>query len=108
MLRFNISFCTACTVSRLKGVPLSSFFCFTEWHGIDTLIVAAGVSALRPVLEIACAEGPSETQPSLEGVQRIEDVALAAVKGNYLGPLLSVVTMVRLWSRLTSGPFGDF
>jgi hypothetical protein len=68
---------------------------FTEWHGLDTLIVAAGVSALRPVLEIAGVEGQSVTQPSLEGVRRVEDVAMAAIKGNYLGPLLSVVTMVR-------------
>lgn len=75
----------------VKSSPLS----VTELHGIDTLIVAAGVSALRPVLEIAGVEGPSVTQPSLEGIQRVEDVALAAIKGNYLGPLLSVVAMVR-------------
>lgn len=47
-------------------------------------------------MEIASVEGPSLTQPGLECVQRVEDVALAAIKGNYLGPLLSVVTMVRL------------
>jgi hypothetical protein len=34
------------------------------------------------------------TQPSVDGVQRVADVALAAIKGNYVGPLLSVVTMV--------------
>ncbi|KAI0273184.1 NAD(P)-binding protein [Russula aff. rugulosa BPL654] len=65
-----------------------------KWHGLDTLIVAAGVSALRPVLEIAGVEGPSLTQPSLDGIRRVEDVAMAAIKGNYLGPLLSVVTMI--------------
>lgn len=85
MSLFTFDFC------GVKSSPLS----FSEFHGIDTLIVAAGVSALRPVMEIACVEGPSLTQPSLEGVQRVEDVALAAIKGNYLGPLLSVVTMVR-------------
>lgn len=67
---------------------------FTEWHGLDTLIVAAGVSALRPVQEIAGVEGPYVTQPSLDGIRRVEDVAMAAIKGNHLGPLLSVVTMV--------------
>jgi NAD(P)-dependent dehydrogenase (short-subunit alcohol dehydrogenase family) len=71
------------------------FLFFIEWHGIDTLIIAAGVSALRPVLEIAGVKGPSVTEPSLDGVQRIEDAALAAIKGNYLAPLLSVVTFVR-------------
>jgi hypothetical protein len=75
---------------------------FTEWHGLDTLIVAAGVSALRPVLEIAGVEGPSVTRPSLDDVRRVEDVAMAAIKGNYLGPLLSVVTMVCLRILLTS------
>jgi hypothetical protein len=75
---------------------------FTEWHGLDTLVVAAGVSALRPVLEIAGVEGPSVTQPSLDGIRRVEDVAMAAIKGNYLGPLLSVVTMVCLVYSLTS------
>ena len=77
---------------------------FTEWHGLDTLIVAAGVSALRPVLEIAGVEGPSVTQPTVEGVQKVEDVAMAAIKGNYLGPLLSVVTMVCLRSLLDLAP----
>jgi NAD(P)-dependent dehydrogenase (short-subunit alcohol dehydrogenase family) len=67
-----------------------------EWHGLDTLVVSAGVSALRPVLEIAGVNGvTAETQPSVDGVQRVANVALAAIKGNYIGPLLSVVTMVR-------------
>ncbi len=70
------------------GLDISLRLSFTEWHGVDTLIVAAGVSALRPVLEIAGVEGPSATQP--------------AIKGNYLGPLLSVVTMVCLRSHLIS------
>jgi NAD(P)-dependent dehydrogenase (short-subunit alcohol dehydrogenase family) len=60
------------------------------------LIVAAGVSALRPVLDIAGVQGPSITQPSRDGVQRLADVAQAAIRGNYLGPLLSAVTMVCL------------
>ncbi|KAH9983288.1 NAD(P)-binding protein [Russula compacta] len=75
-----------------------------KWHGLDTLIVSAGVSALRPVLEIAGAEGPSVTQPSLDGVRRVEDVALAAVKGNYLGPLLSAVTMIPVMRSTSASP----
>jgi len=75
-----------------------------KWHGLDTLIVAAGVSALRPVLEIAGVEGPSITQPDLEGVRRVEDAALAAIKGNYLGPLLSVVTMIPFMRNTSASP----
>lgn len=82
-----------------------SFLClFIEWHGIDTLIVAAGVSALRPVLEIAGVKGPSVTEPSLDGLRRVEDAALAAINGNYLGPLLSVVTFVRPHPTRTRPP----
>jgi hypothetical protein len=87
------------------GLDISLPLSVAEWHGVDTLIVSAGVSALRPVLEIAGVEGPSATQPSLEGVQRVEDAALAAIKGNYLGPLLSVVTMVCLRSYMISVSF---
>ncbi|KAI0285525.1 hypothetical protein BC826DRAFT_1052115 [Russula brevipes] len=75
-----------------------------KWRGLDTMIVAAGVSALRPVLEIAGAEGPSVTEPSLGGVERVEDAALAAIKGNYLGPLLSVVTMIPLMRSTSPSP----
>ncbi|KAI0259322.1 NAD(P)-binding protein [Gloeopeniophorella convolvens] len=76
-----------------------------EWHGLDTLVVAAGVSALRPVLEIADAEGSYDVaQPSLGGIQRVADVALAAVKANYLGPLVSVVTMIPLMRSTSASP----
>jgi hypothetical protein len=89
-------------------LTFSCIFHTVEWHGIDTLIVAAGVSALRPVLDIAGVKGPSMTEPSLDGVQRVEDVALAAIKGNYLAPLLSVVTFVRPLFYLTSASLYDF
>ena len=78
-----------------SGSNFSSLF-LLEWHGLDTLVVTAGVSALRPVLEIAgVGDGSAAAQPSVDGVQRVADVALAAIQGNYIGPLLSVVTMVR-------------
>ncbi|KAH9170314.1 hypothetical protein EDB89DRAFT_1888100 [Lactarius sanguifluus] len=75
-----------------------------KWHGLDTLVVSAGVSALRPVLEIAGVSGVSAVQPSADGVQRVADVALAAIKGNYIGPLLSVVTMIPLMKSTSASP----
>ncbi|KAH8992166.1 hypothetical protein EDB83DRAFT_2277190 [Lactarius deliciosus] len=75
-----------------------------KWHGLDTLVVSAGVSALRPVLEIAGVSGVSAAQPSADGVQRVADVALAAIKGNYIGPLLSVVTMIPLMKSTSASP----
>ncbi|KAH9018342.1 hypothetical protein EDB84DRAFT_1403913 [Lactarius hengduanensis] len=75
-----------------------------KWHGLDTLVVSAGVSALRPVLEIAGVSGVSAAQPGADGVQRVADVALAAIKGNYIGPLLSVVTMIPLMKSTSASP----
>lgn len=64
------------------------------WKGIDTVIVCAGVSALRPLLEVA---GITSTgQPATpEGIQFTVDVSNAALRGNYTGPLVSAVTFVR-------------
>ncbi|KAI9436898.1 hypothetical protein H4582DRAFT_2120298 [Lactarius indigo] len=76
-----------------------------KWHGLDTLVVSAGVSALRPVLEIAGVSGVSAaSQPSVDGVQRVADVAMAAINGNYIGPLLSVVTMIPLMKSTSASP----
>jgi len=75
-----------------------------EWHGLDTLVVSAGVSALRPVLEIASESVSAGAQPSVDGLQRVADVALAAIKGNYVGPLLSAVTMIPLMKSTSASP----
>jgi hypothetical protein len=71
-----------------------------EWKGLDTLVVAAGVSALQPLMAIAGVdtgrENTSVGQATREGIQRVADVAAAATRGNYIGPLISAVTFVRL------------
>lgn len=54
------------------------------WSGIDTVVVAAGVSALQPVMNIV----------KQGGVERAKSVALKAIEGNYIGPLVSATTMV--------------
>ncbi len=68
------------------------------WSGLDTLVVCAGVSALRPLLEVAGLERKdgkfSPAQASAEGVQHTVDVAHAAIRGNYIGPLVCAVTFV--------------
>jgi len=63
------------------------------------VIVSAGVSALRPVLSIAGLEEEKKSavpraQAAADGIQRIVDVAAAATKGNYVGPLVAAVTFV--------------
>lgn len=64
---------------------------------MDTLVVAAGVSALQPLMAIAGVDTDSDNtfkQATKEGVQRVADVAAAATQGNYVGPLISAVTFV--------------
>lgn len=71
------------------------------WKGVDTVLVCAGVSALRPLLDVAgvSAKGELATQG---GIQHAVDVSNAALRGNYTGPLVSAVTFVRLRPRMAS------
>lgn len=75
----------------------------TEWEGLDTLIVAAGVSALKPLLGVAGLEsirvrGQQEEfdppQADAAAIQNVVDITAAATKGNYVGPLIAAVTFV--------------
>ncbi|KAF8654630.1 hypothetical protein AX16_003511 [Volvariella volvacea WC 439] len=79
-----------------------------EWNGVDTMIVAAGVSALRPLLSVAGVEVAGNTfspsEASKEGIQHTVDVANAALKGNYIGPLVSAVTFIPLLSQTSKSP----
>ncbi|TFY78711.1 hypothetical protein EWM64_g5301 [Hericium alpestre] len=71
-----------------------------EWDGLDTLIVCAGVSALQPLMTLTDSENANP--PSAQGVQRAADIALAAIQGNYTGPLISAVTMIPTLERSPS------
>jgi hypothetical protein len=68
-----------------------------EWNGLDTLFVVAGVSALQPLLAIAGVEAEKKTELEMttrEGIQNTVEVAAAATRGNYVGPLVAAVTFV--------------
>ena len=47
-------------------------------------------------------DNSSVGQTTKEGVQRVADVAAAATRGNYVGPLISAVTFVRFSSNLVN------
>ncbi|KAH7340401.1 hypothetical protein B0J17DRAFT_715622 [Rhizoctonia solani] len=64
------------------------------WNGIDTMIVAAGVSALQPVMNLV----------NQGGVSRAVSVAIKAIEGNYMGPLVSVTTMIPLLESSSKKP----
>ncbi|KAI0033635.1 hypothetical protein K488DRAFT_47278 [Vararia minispora EC-137] len=73
-----------------------------RWEGFDTLVVCAGVSATRPLLDIA---GTEEAEgPNFAGVKKVGDIASLAMKVNYLGPLLSAVTMIPFMERTSRSP----
>ncbi|KAF8531024.1 hypothetical protein JB92DRAFT_2854639 [Gautieria morchelliformis] len=77
-----------------------------EWDGLDTLVVNAGVSALQPLLAIA---GVPTDQVGLrmtdiDGLSRVRDVANAAMRGNFTGPLLSAVTYIPLLAQTSRSP----
>ncbi|KAI0700477.1 NAD-P-binding protein [Cytidiella melzeri] len=73
------------------------------WGGVDTVVVSAGVSALRPLLEVAEVNN-NEDQATEDGIQRTIDVSNAAVRGNYTGPLVSAVTFIPLLLRTSASP----
>ncbi|KAF8798355.1 NAD(P)-binding protein [Phlegmacium glaucopus] len=79
-----------------------------KWKGLDTLIIAAGVSALQPLMAIAGVntEGGNTSigQATQEGIQRVADVAAAATQGNYVGPLISAVTFVPMLLNTSKSP----
>ncbi|TFK93989.1 NAD(P)-binding protein [Polyporus arcularius HHB13444] len=79
-----------------------------KWGGVDTLIICAGVSALRPLLEVAGLEkvGGVFVPPKVDasGVQRTVAAANAAMQGNYIGPLVCAVTFIPFLSATSRAP----
>ncbi|KAF8610768.1 NAD(P)-binding protein [Ceratobasidium sp. AG-I] len=64
------------------------------WGGIDTVVVAAGVSALQPIMNIV----------KQGGVGHTKSVALKALEGNYIGPLVSATTLIPLLESTSQRP----
>ncbi|KAJ7745993.1 hypothetical protein B0H16DRAFT_1855253 [Mycena metata] len=75
------------------------------WGGLDTLIVAAGVSALRPLMDVA-GTTPETANADVEeaAIEHVVDVAAAATRGNYVGPLVSAVALIPLLQRTSPHP----
>ncbi|KAF7338949.1 11-beta-hydroxysteroid dehydrogenase-like 3 [Mycena venus] len=73
----------------------------SRWGGFDTMIVAAGVSALRPLMEVA---GVTSGNVEKEGIQRVVDVVALATRGNYVGPLIAAVTFIPLLESSSPHP----
>ena len=68
------------------------------WGGLDTLHLCAGVSALQPVLALArTTTGPDDADADTDpaGVRAAVDIAARATQGNFVGPLVVALTLVR-------------
>ncbi|KIJ97968.1 hypothetical protein K443DRAFT_681113 [Laccaria amethystina LaAM-08-1] len=80
----------------------------SNWNGLDTIVVAAGVSALQPLMAVAGVEtkdgGFTPEEASREGIKRVTEVAAAATTGNYVGPLIAAVTFIPLLSKTSKSP----
>ncbi|KAI0785926.1 hypothetical protein C8Q75DRAFT_881515 [Abortiporus biennis] len=77
------------------------------WGGVDTIVVSAGVSALKPLLDVA--EVPSlkdstADEPTLENIKQVVGFADAAQRGNYVGPLVTALTFIPLLHRTSKSP----
>jgi len=81
-----------------------------EFGGLDTLVVAAGVSSLHPL--VTGVAGFSRDKdgifiagtPTKSSIQRAKDVASKAVSGNYIGPLLIAVTFIPMLELTSKKP----
>ncbi|KAF8185274.1 NAD-P-binding protein [Mycena galopus ATCC 62051] len=105
--------CNACKGPHTEIIGITADFADAEdmvrtrtqlescWGGIDTMIVAAGVSALLPIMEVA---GVKSGNADVEGIQRVVEVVARATRGNYVGPLVAAVTFIPLLESASPSP----
>ncbi|KAG9051138.1 hypothetical protein FS837_011984 [Tulasnella sp. UAMH 9824] len=81
-----------------------------ELGGLDTLVVAAGAMAGKPLVT-GVANTPREAdgsfasgKPTKANIQKAKDVATAAMNANYLGPLNTAVTFIPLLEASSTCP----
>ncbi|EMD34162.1 hypothetical protein CERSUDRAFT_117654 [Gelatoporia subvermispora B] len=100
--------CIAADITNVEDMVRVRSALESEWQGLDTLILSAGVSSLRPLLEIAGLErqGQSFTpaQATAEGIQHTVDVANRALNINVVGPLITAVALIPLLQSSSAAP----
>lgn len=75
----------------------------SEWGGLDTIQICAGVSALRPIMALT-GDQPPGVDASASGIQTAVDTAGRAVQGNFFGPLVAALTFVPMLTRTSVSP----
>jgi len=66
---------------------------YKEWAGVDTVHICAGVSALRPLMDVANSPR-GKVYTSVEDIRHTGEIAQKAITGNFTGPLLTAITFV--------------
>ncbi|KAJ7152854.1 hypothetical protein C8R46DRAFT_477606 [Mycena filopes] len=74
------------------------------WGGLDTIIVAAGVSGLRPLMEVAGAAHSRPANIEKDAIQHVVNIAGVATRGNYVGPLVTALTFIPLLQNTSPHP----
>src|SRR5258706_354105 len=70
------------------------FYGLSAWGSFDTLVICAGVSSVRPVMEIAGYEpsiDDSIKYSTREGVKQVNEAMQRSLQGNFTAPVLSSV-----------------
>ncbi|KAH8890048.1 short-chain dehydrogenase [Thozetella sp. PMI_491] len=78
-------------------------FLLAEWGGLDTVHISAGVSALRPMMQLTGVETASE-DASIAGIRNAVDISGKAIQGNFVGPLVSALTFIPTLIRTSPSP----
>lgn len=78
-------------------------FVNAHWGQVDTLFICAGVSSLRPLLEVAGSpHGVVDT--TVEGIQHTQAIAQKAIDGNFIGPLSAALTFIPFLQHTSPAP----
>jgi hypothetical protein len=71
----------------------------SEWNGLDTLIITAGVLSVLSLMEVASTTDKTRDSRynSTDGLANLCSVAQRSLEANSLGPMLSAATFVRIF-----------
>ncbi|KAF9491629.1 NAD(P)-binding protein [Pleurotus eryngii] len=95
--------CLAADFTNVEDLVRLRQFIEAEWGGIDTLVVAAGVSALQPLMKVAGVDD-LDADATSEGIALSVETAKKAMNGNYFGPLGAAVAFIPLLTRTSPSP----
>ncbi|OTB09859.1 hypothetical protein K445DRAFT_323547 [Daldinia sp. EC12] len=76
----------------------------SEWNGLDSVHICAGVSAVQPVMSLAGVKPEDENDASNIDIQKAFNLAARATQGNFYGPFVAAVTFIPLITRTSASP----